>query len=125
MIIKEPTDVIGGFELLNPNTQVSEEVSLKRYYCYELAWDEADIKYYEEYSKVNKEDPRPHSRAWFSKRAWHRKGYDFIKLGEYEKAIECHNKAIELDCNNINAWNDKGIALYFLGRYEEAIECYN
>ena len=72
-------------ELLNPNTQVSEEVSLKCYYCYELAWDEADIKYYEEYSKVNKEDPRPHSRAWFSKRAWHRKGYDFINLGEYEK----------------------------------------
>jgi tetratricopeptide (TPR) repeat protein len=43
-------------ELLNPNTQLFE-VSLKRYYCYELAWDEGDIKYYDEYSKVNKEKP--------------------------------------------------------------------
>jgi hypothetical protein len=34
-------------------------MSLKCYYCYELAWDENDIKYYEEYSKVNKEDPTP------------------------------------------------------------------
>ena len=42
-----------------------------------------------------------------------------------KKIIECYNRAIELDCNNINAWNGKGIALYFLGEYEKAIECYD
>src|SRR5205823_4480533 len=113
-------------ELLNPDTQLFEEISLKRYYCYELAWDQADIKYYEEYSKVNnKKEPTRGSRAWVSKRAWHRKGFDLYNLAEYGKAIECYTKAIELDCNDIGAWNGKGIALYILGEYEKAIECYN
>ena len=40
-----------------------------------------------------------------SKRAWHRKGYALYNLGEYEKAIECYNKAIELDSNNLNVWH--------------------
>ena len=112
-------------ELLNPNTQVYQEASVKRYYCYELAWDQAGINYYEEYSKVNKEEPPRGSRAWVSKKSWHRKGLDLYNLGEYGKAIECYNKAIELDCNDIGAWNGKGIALYFLGEYEKAIECYS
>jgi tetratricopeptide (TPR) repeat protein len=101
------------------------EAALKCYYCYELAWDEAHTKYYEEYSKVNKEiDPRLGYIALDAKRGWHHKGYDFSNLGEYKKAIECYNRAIELDCNNIYAWNGKGLALYFLGEYEKAIECY-
>ncbi len=42
-----------------------------------------------------------------------------------EEAIECYNKAIELNSNYSDAYNNKGIVLNYLNKYNEALECYD
>ncbi|MGB6590948.1 MAG: tetratricopeptide repeat protein [Candidatus Nitrosopolaris sp.] len=37
-----------------------------------------------------------------------------VFLGKYNEAVECHDKALEIDPNNDGAWNTKGLALYNL-----------
>ncbi|HID19571.1 MAG TPA: tetratricopeptide repeat protein, partial [Methanophagales archaeon] len=56
---------------------------------------------------------------------WNEKGIVFAMSGEYEKAIECFNKAIELDPNYARAYYNRGNAYYYLKQYERAIEDYN
>jgi PGF-CTERM protein len=56
---------------------------------------------------------------------WNEKGISFAKSDEYEKAIECFDKAIELDPNYANAYNNRGLTYYHLKQYERAIEDYN
>ena len=51
-------------------------------------------------------------------------GDRFLCLGEYERAIECYNKAIESNSEDAVAWFGKGKACYKLGRYKEAIDCF-
>jgi tetratricopeptide (TPR) repeat protein len=53
------------------------------------------------------------------------KGSDLAKTGHHDEAIECYNKALELDSRCARAWYDKGSSLTGLGRYEEAIRCYD
>jgi tetratricopeptide (TPR) repeat protein len=55
---------------------------------------------------------------------WWEEGDRFLGLGEYERAIECYNKAIELNSGDAVAWFGKGKACYKLGRYKEAIDCF-
>jgi tetratricopeptide (TPR) repeat protein len=50
------------------------------------------------------------------------KGNDFYFLGEYNKAIECFNKAIDLNPKSEKAWANKGNALIKLGKYNEALQ---
>jgi tetratricopeptide (TPR) repeat protein len=56
---------------------------------------------------------------------WNNKGYAPANLGEYEEALRCSDKAIELNPNLVHGWNSKGFALNRLGKYKEAIECYD
>jgi len=56
---------------------------------------------------------------------WNNEGDAFYKEKNYEEAIKCFNKAIEMDSCNSLYWSNKGYTLYTLGRYEEAIECYD
>jgi tetratricopeptide (TPR) repeat protein len=53
------------------------------------------------------------------------KGLALDNLGKYEQAIECYDKALEIEPNYILAWYNKGNALGNLGKPEEAIECYD
>jgi tetratricopeptide (TPR) repeat protein len=55
---------------------------------------------------------------------WREEGDRFFDLGEYERAIECYNKAIESNSEDAVAWFGKGKACYKLGRYKEAIDCF-
>ena len=57
--------------------------------------------------------------------AWINKGKALYELGRPEEAIECFDKAIELDPKKASAWYNKGTALTSLGRPEEAIECFD
>ncbi len=45
--------------------------------------------------------------------------------GRYENAIECYNKAIELNLNFAEAYCQKGIVLDLLGETDSAISAYN
>lgn len=46
------------------------------------------------------------------------------RKGNYLKAIEYYDRALELKPNYFEAWNNKGIALVNIHRYDEAIKAY-
>ena len=56
---------------------------------------------------------------------WVIKGFSLGTLGKYQEAIECYDRAIEINPRYAEAWSNKGNALSGLGRHEEAIECYD
>jgi tetratricopeptide (TPR) repeat protein len=56
---------------------------------------------------------------------WYYKGLDLGTEGKYDEAIQCYDKAIEIDPKHVYAWYNKGLALYYMGKYEEAIKCYD
>jgi tetratricopeptide (TPR) repeat protein len=59
--------------------------------------------------------------------AWFNKGNALDSLERYQEAIECFDKAIEIDAKDVfaYAWNNKGNALYDSQKYEDAIKCYD
>jgi tetratricopeptide (TPR) repeat protein len=53
------------------------------------------------------------------------KGLSYAYMKKYKQALECSNKALELDANNSDNLNNKAWSLNGLKRYEEALECSN
>ena len=56
---------------------------------------------------------------------WFDKGVIYFRLEEYQKAIECFDKAIERDPNDADAYILRGLAYHGLEQYERAIEDYD
>ncbi len=48
-------------------------------------------------------------------------GIDFYKVGQYDKAMSCFRKAIEIDPNYIDAYYNLGSILEFLKQYDAAL----
>ena len=46
-------------------------------------------------------------------------------LNKYPQAIECLNKTLALDPNNVEAYSFKGNALIDSNQYSEAIDCFD
>jgi len=53
------------------------------------------------------------------------KGNSFADAGKYNEAIECYDKAIEIDSRCKDAWNNKGNLLADQKKYSEAHKCYD
>ena len=54
------------------------------------------------------------------------KGISYKSLGKYEEAIDCYDKAIEINPFYWNAYCNKGSILHNnMGLYQEAIDCYD
>jgi PGF-CTERM protein len=53
---------------------------------------------------------------------WNEQGFRFLESGDYEKAIECFDKAIELNPNYTDAYLNRGLAYLYLEQNERAIE---
>jgi len=47
----------------------------------------------------------------------------FVSKGQYEDAIKCYARAIEIDPEYLDAWNNIGYALIKLGKTDEAKKC--
>ena len=54
-----------------------------------------------------------------------KKGLDLYIQSDYEEAITCFDKAIELNPAAKEAWTFRAIALHYLGKLKEAVSCYN
>lgn len=57
--------------------------------------------------------------------SWNNEGVEFLKRGETSKALECFDKAIELNPTFELAWANKANTFFKLKRYDEALECVN
>jgi uncharacterized membrane protein YccF (DUF307 family)/Tfp pilus assembly protein PilF len=66
-----------------------------------------------------KEAPPSGTSAWFEE------GESLRNQHRYEEAIDCFDKALEIDQRHGRVWNCKGHALSSLHRYEEAIDCFD
>ncbi|MGB9622783.1 MAG: tetratricopeptide repeat protein, partial [Candidatus Bathyarchaeia archaeon] len=51
------------------------------------------------------------------------KGISLANLGNVQEALDCFNKAIELNPNLAKAWYNKGLILFKLNRVNEAEFC--
>ena len=57
--------------------------------------------------------------------AYHRNlGAAYYKLKQYEKAIECHNRAIDIEPKHSINYHNKGAALFRQGQYNSARDCF-
>ena len=56
---------------------------------------------------------------------WLNKGGKLGSAGRYQEAIECLDRAIDINPKYALAWYNKGVVLTRLGRYQEAINCYD
>lgn len=58
--------------------------------------------------------------------AWYLKGAGSGGLGDYDEAIKCFDKTIEIEYSGATAceaWKDKATVLFQLKKYKEALEC--
>jgi len=56
---------------------------------------------------------------------WLNEGDEWLEKNEYQKAIECYEKAIKFDLDNDVCHIKKGLALFYNKEYKEAIWCYD
>jgi tetratricopeptide (TPR) repeat protein len=54
---------------------------------------------------------------------WSNKGVAQMELGNYETAIQCYDKALEMNSWDKVTWLNKSTALLRMGQYENALEC--
>jgi tetratricopeptide (TPR) repeat protein len=54
---------------------------------------------------------------------FYKKGLTHAKIEDYEEAIKCFDKAVQIDPNNVLAWISKANALIENGNGEEAKKC--
>ncbi len=53
---------------------------------------------------------------------WTERGVGYCNLGLYNKSVQCHTKAIELNPRDAEAYNNRGTAYAKLGDIRKAIE---
>jgi len=56
---------------------------------------------------------------------WYKKGTALFNLERYSEALQCYDKAIQLEPDKGLYWANKGVALGNLSRYSEALQCYD
>ena len=54
--------------------------------------------------------------------AYCNRGYIYLQMNQYQKALDDYNKAIELDPNNSTAYHNRGYIYNELKEYQKAID---
>jgi len=107
----------------------------------DAAWERSQttpdprLKLLQEAIEKAEEESRTHELAtlWEEKAAasntpwdWFQAGFYFNEINkEHARAINCYDRAIELNPKDTDAWNNKGYSLSNLGHYEEALTCFD
>lgn len=55
---------------------------------------------------------------------WNNKGLSLNQLGQHKEALDCYERAIEINAGVAETWTNKGNGLHELGRLEQALDCY-
>jgi tetratricopeptide (TPR) repeat protein len=55
---------------------------------------------------------------------WGNKGISLHRLGFFDNAIQCYNKALEINVNDHRSWNNKGSCMRALGHFDNALVCF-
>ena len=50
---------------------------------------------------------------------------DYIKIGEYQKAIDTYNRALVIDPRDASMWGHIGETYEMMGEYQKAIDIFN
>ncbi|HPZ09268.1 MAG TPA: tetratricopeptide repeat protein [Candidatus Eremiobacteraeota bacterium] len=53
------------------------------------------------------------------------RGRRLIREGRYEEALECYDRYLNIESEDMERWHEKGEILKKLGQYEEGLNCYN
>jgi tetratricopeptide (TPR) repeat protein len=56
---------------------------------------------------------------------WFAKGNDLYKIKDYKRAIDCYDKALELDPSDAHTWCNKGVVYVSLKETKKALICYD
>jgi len=56
---------------------------------------------------------------------WNNKGGSLAALGRHEEAVDCYEKALAIDPDDVITLSNKGVALSALGLHNKAIVCYD
>ncbi|MEW6618147.1 MAG: DUF2225 domain-containing protein [bacterium] len=78
-----------------------------------IAWDKDALEYYNQAVFQYPDIPS----------LWAGRGKAFLRFGDYAQALNCFNKAIEKDPQDIQSLINKVSVLNLLGRYEETLTC--
>lgn len=71
------------------------------------------------------ENNRTVIRPSHDEETWIRYGDENMFRGEFEKAVQNYEKAIEFQSDSARAWHSRATALEALGKYEEAVASYD
>ena len=103
--------------------------------CYEMAnQKEKALDVLKEYSELVPDNQDIKKKIENLKRETNEDDFDeiynnkclaLINQNRFNEAIECYDKALKINPNNVKAWNNKAFALHNLNRLDEAIECYD
>ena len=60
-----------------------------------------------------------------SEKSWFDKGEKFFKENQFEKALQCYDKAIAIKPDFYQALDGRGLSLHILGENDEALLCFD
>lgn len=67
--------------------------------------------------------PKPREGKKLNAIILNNKGLSLSELGRHQEALDCLNRALDINPQLLQAWANKGVTLGALGRYEEEITC--
>jgi tetratricopeptide (TPR) repeat protein len=85
----------------------------------------AKLRKFEEAYAIFKKTREIDSNALDESYIWYNIGIVCSELSKYQEAIDCYDKAIEIQPNFSYAWDNKGDVLSILEKYAESNECHD